>query len=98
MPTIYIKSKHVEHLINILCNDVNYSENDINIPVKENLITDIIRTLRQPRYKDKLLRKIDNLTTYESKVEYLNNLYLKTASREHESIILDLLKGLKQWD
>jgi len=48
-------------------------------------------------YKTNTLKVIDKLVGYNEKLEYLNKCYLKADSDNKESIILDMIKDLKQW-
>jgi len=47
--------------------------------------------------KTRILKKIDTLPDYNSKLEYLNSLYLKATNLSQEQMILGLLKQLKHW-
>ena len=48
-------------------------------------------------YEDKLLKHIDSLTTYNEKLEYLNDKMLSASNAHYELIIADMLAQLKQW-
>lgn len=46
--------------------------------------------------KQKILKKLDHMGTLE-KIEYLNELFLKSTSKKDDDMILELLEGVKQF-
>lgn len=48
------------------------------------------------KLKSKILKKIDQMTSYTEKLEYLNAQFLKAKSSD-EAMILDMIEQLKFW-
>ncbi len=49
------------------------------------------------QFKMNLLEKIDNLSTYTDKLEFLNAQYLQADTRDKENIIISMIASLKEW-
>ena len=47
--------------------------------------------------KSRILKKLDNLTGYDEKLEYLNSQYLKSVSLVDDFDIMEMIKQLKEW-
>lgn len=47
--------------------------------------------------KNKILKKIDELPDYYSKLEYLNGLFLRAKNNKDETLILNMIEQLKEW-
>lgn len=48
------------------------------------------------RFKEKLLKKLDNMTSYNEKLCFLNDQFIK-ATRSRELVILNMIEQLKLW-
>lgn len=42
-----------------------------------------------------ILKKLDKLDSFDSKLEYLNNMFLKAKTEKDEELVLDMIKRLK---
>lgn len=47
--------------------------------------------------KQRILKKIDKMHSYNEKLEYLNSEYLKSKSLTDDSDIMEMIKELKEW-
>ncbi len=47
-------------------------------------------------YKDKILKQIDNLDTFDEKMELLNRLFLNSSGKDDE-MLLEMMQQLKEW-
>lgn len=47
--------------------------------------------------KKTILKKIDGMSSYAEKLEYLNKLFLQAKNNADEEMILDMIKQLKFW-
>ena len=45
--------------------------------------------------RSKILKKIDRLSSFYEKLEYLNTLFLKAKNKEDEDLILKMIEELK---
>jgi len=51
-------------------------------------------TVKLNNYRNRLIKKIDSLDSYNEKLCYLNDQFIKATSK-HEAIVIDLIKRLK---
>lgn len=47
--------------------------------------------------QESILKKIDNMTSFNEKLEYLNGLFLKAKKAKDEEMLLDMIEQLKFW-
>lgn len=47
--------------------------------------------------KKTILKKIDGMSSFTEKLEYLNKLFLQAKNNADEEMILDMIKQLKFW-